>query len=281
MPYIFEMKKYFKRLLVLAGAYGALVLGFYLLQPFFIFQPDDLPETHEFAFDTDYLQHDTAFQESSLTVAPGVELNLIHFKTNRPKMGTILYFHGNADNLQRWGQYHTDFTSRGYDVWMYDYRGYGKSDGRPGDAVFYADAKKVFDWVQSHHPDEDITLYGRSLGTSIASELATKVVCDSLILEAPFGNLDQLFKLKFPWLWQPFAQQYDFANDRHLALQITAPVHIIHGTKDKVVPFESSIPLKEYLLAKDSYTLIRGGGHKNLSKFSDYQYRLTRLLSKL
>jgi len=272
------MNRFFKRGLFLAAGYGLLVLGFYFLQPLFIFQPDALPKDHSYSFSGN---NASSFEEQQLEVSPSIELNVIHFKTQRPRAGVVLYFHGNADNLQRWGEYHGDFTKRGYDVWMYDYRGFGKSDGRPGDKVYYEDAKKVFDWVQRQYPEEEITLYGRSLGTSIASQLATKVSCDSLILEAPFNNLDHLFKLKFPWLWQPFAQQYDFANDRHLAMQISAPVHIIHGTRDRIVPFESSIPLKEYLQAKDSYTLIHGGGHKNLANFSDYQYQLSRLLRKL
>ena len=264
-------RKIIKRLSVAAGLYLLLCLGFYLLQPLYVFQPAKLPAHFDFSFDVEPAEH-------MLAVADEIELNLLHFKANGPRTGTVLYFHGNADNLQRWGHYHTDFTSRGYDVWMYDYRGFGKSGGGRGDKVYYEDARKVFDYVQQKYPEEELVLFGRSLGTSIASELATHVSCDSLILFAPFDNLGHLLSMKYPWIWQPLEVQYDFANDNNMALGIAAPIYILHGTIDAVVPYQSSLYLKEHLLAKDKYFLIDGAGHKNMNEFAPYQRRLTEIL---
>lgn len=267
------LKKLLKRTAILGIIYGTLVLGFYLLQPFFVFQGTALDKSHAYSFN-----EEIPAIEYFLPVAGEVELNLLHFPTNQERRGTVLFFHGNADNLERWGKRHMEFTARGYDVWMYDYRGFGKSGGKPGDAVFYSDARKVFDYVQEKYPNEELVFYGQSLGTAVASQLATQVNCDSLILVAPFTNLDDLFQTKFPWLWQPFSAQYDFAVDSHLDEGIDSPIHIIHGTRDFVIPWTNSIFLKELFEAKDSYEKIDGAGHKNFYEFAPFQAILSEKL---
>src|SRR6185295_5988752 len=92
-------------------------------------------------------------------------------------------------NLQRWGNYAEDMTQLGYEVVMMDYRGYGKSTGSPTEQFLYEDAALLYQWAVAKTGPVRIIIYGRSLGTPIASNLAASVQPEILILETPFDEL--------------------------------------------------------------------------------------------
>lgn len=264
-------KKTIKKLLIgLVGTYIALHLGVYALQKYIIFQPKKLNPSYEFVFNN-------PFEEFFISCSDGDSLNLLLFKTKLPRKGLVLYFHGNADNLQRWGKYHVDFTSRGYDILMMDFRGYGKSSGEPSEEKFYQDAELIYDWTTQKYPKDKIIIYGRSLGCGIASNLATKVDAPKVILETPFNNANDLFQKNSFILYLPFALNFDFPNDKHLQ-KISEPVYIFVGTKDWVVPNDSSEELKPFLKPSDRYIEIEGAGHKNLNAFKKYHQELDLIL---
>jgi len=197
-----------------------------------------------------------------------------------PCKGLVIYFHGNADNLQRWGKFHSDFTSRGYDILMPDFRGFGKSTGQPDELKFYEDAQLIYDFifdVADKYKREEIIIYGRSLGCAVASNLAMKVDAQKVILETPFKNIHDLMKTNGRIFYLPFAFKYNFPNDEHL-MKIKKPIYIFVGTKDFVVPNKSSEQLKPLLKPSDQYIEIEGGGHKNLNTFKKYQQALDAIL---
>lgn len=268
-----KIKTFLSLLATVAALWLLLTLSIYSLQRFIIFQAEPLPENHSFQFDF-------PFTELFLTTPDSVQLNALYFPQTTdaisPK-GAILYFHGNADNLQRWGQYSPDLTQRGYDVLMIDYRNYGKSGGWHDEAAYYRDAQMAYDWLLQKFSAEEIIIYGRSLGASIASELATKVEAKLLILETPFDNIQHAIETAIPVLWLPYPLKYQFANDRHLPL-IDYPIYIFHGTKDQVVPYRSAKALKPLLKVTDHFYTIEGGGHKNLGEFLIFQERLNEIL---
>ena len=188
----------------------------------------------------------------------------------------VIYFHGNADNLQRWGNFQSDFTSRGYDILMPDFRGFGKSTGQPEELKFYEDAQLIYDWVFErfeNYKKSEAIIYGRSLGCAVASNLATKVEAQKVILETPFKNIGNLMKTNSRILFFPFDFKYNFPNDEHLS-KIKKPIYIFVGTNDWVVSNKSSEQLKPFLKPSDQYIEIEGGGHKNLSTFKKYQQAL-------
>lgn len=261
-------------ILWIASIYVLVTIGIYALQKNIIFQPDELPLDYNFIFENSY-------REFFIKTTDSETLNVLLFQTDLPRKGLVLYFHGNADNLQRWGKFHSDFTSRGYDVLMTDFRGFGKSTGEPDEQKFYQDAQVVYDWVFKSfekYKKSEVIIYGRSLGCAIASNLATKVDAKKVILETPFKNINNLMKMNGWILYLPFDFKYNFPNDQHLS-KIKKPIYIFVGTKDWVVPNESSEQLKPFLKPSDQYIEIEGGGHKNLSTFKKYQQKLDAILS--
>ncbi|MCS7035302.1 MAG: alpha/beta hydrolase [Saprospiraceae bacterium] len=250
-----------------------------LLEPFAeylqrkaLFRPKPLPADHRFAFEG------AAFEEHFLNTPDGARLNLLRFLTPWPQgRGVVLYFHGNRDNLQRWGFLHRDFTARGYDFVVPDYRGYGKSTGQPNERTLYEDARLVYDWVRERYPAIQIELYGRSLGSASACYLAAHVRAHRLILETPFDNIPGLVAAHLGREQVSFRSTFLFPNDRHLR-QSPLPALLFHGTDDRVVPLRSAERLRPCLKAGDEFVVIPGGTHHNLRTFDLYQHTLDRWL---
>ncbi len=241
------------------------------LQKYIVFHPKKLSKDYAFQFDV-------PFEEYFLKTKDAVTINALFFKQRTPiHKGVVLYFHGNADNLQRWGQYHSDFTSRGYDFFAVDYRGFGKSEGDIEEQKIYDDAILAYQWLREKYPAEKIILYGRSLGSSIASYLAARLPARMLILETPFDTLQGTLDSRKFALKIPFKLAYHFSNEAHLP-QVTYPIFIFQGTKDWIVPYGSAAKLKPLLKESDNFFTIKNGKHKNLNTFADYHKNLDNIL---
>jgi len=256
--------------LLLALLYLLTAFGFYFFQERFVFQGDKLPADYAFQFNE-------AFEEHFISMHDGVQVNALLFTTKLPVKGLILYFHGNADNLQRWGKYAGDLTRLGYDVLMVDYRGYGKSGGEPSEAALYQDAQTVLDWSRQNFQYNRLILYGRSLGAAVASKLATSTEADYLILETPFDEINSVAHPVFKPVTRLLSKRMILSNKDHLQ-HVNFGVLVIHGTDDWVVPLESAIKLKAYLKPGDEFVIIEGGGHKNLNEFAEYHLAIATVL---
>ncbi len=257
--------------LILFGVFLITNLLFHAFQKQIVFQPDKLHASHNFNFDE-------PFEEFYIPVK-NEKVNALLFETKKVKNGAILYLHGNADNLARWGKYAADFTSRGYDVLMIDYRGYGKSDGNTTEKNIYEDAAAAFQWLANKISQDQIVIYGRSLGSGPATYLAANNRAKMLILETPFDNIKCVEKAKFPFLIQPFQPKYNFPNDQYIQ-QVECPVFIFHGTKDYIVPLDCAKELEKHLKPTDQFFIVEGGGHKNLNEFEQYHQKLDDILIK-
>ena len=258
---------YIKIFLLLFAGYFILTTVLYLFQDRVIFQADKLAADYQFEFEQE-------FTEVTITPRIGYHINSLIFSINNAKLkGTVIYFHGNADNMQRWGAYAEDFTSLGYAVLMIDYSGYGKTQGEPSEEKLFQDAEDTWTWAQHHLPSKEFVIYGRSLGTAVASQLAVKHQPKQLILETPFYELIQTH-LKFLF---PFGIKYQFANYKYLP-EVKCPILIIHGTKDRIVSYKSAIKLKPLLKPDDAFITIEEGGHKDLRNFEAYHEVLAKVL---
>jgi hypothetical protein len=257
-------------LMLLGGIYLLLSLSFYFLHDQVVFQPVKLSRDHVFDFDKPH-------QEFFIPVEDGIAVNTLLFLASQEPKGLVLYFHGNRDNLQRWGNYAVDFTSLGYDVLMIDYRGYGKSEGKPSEQQYYRDARRVYTWAKQQLRHDRFIIYGRSLGSAVASQLASEVNPDLLILETPF---DELWGVVYP-IFQPTVMliqpRLRFSNAEHLK-KVECKEVIIYGTNDWVVPRSSTERLKPLLKPGDEFVVIEGGSHNNLRDFPEYQLALSRIL---
>lgn len=234
----------------------------HFLQEKLIFLPTKLPQEFEYSFTEN-------FEEIYLTAPDGAQLNAIHFKTVESK-GLILYFHGNAGNLARWGEIASFFVEKDYDVIVMDYRTYGKSTGSLSEQNLYSDAQLFYDYAKKQYPEDEISVYGRSLGTAMATYLAANNKPKQLILETPFYNLTEMAKERFPILPVKALLSYSFNSNEHIQ-KVTAPITVFHGTDDTVVPYDSGRRLFDAIPHMNkTFITIDGGEHNDLVDYDAY-----------
>ncbi|MFC2124565.1 alpha/beta hydrolase [Bacteroidota bacterium] len=243
------------------------IIGYYF-QHLVIFFPEKLPKDYKYSFSG-------VFEERFFETDKHILINGLHFKADNPE-GIILYLHGNAGSLKGWGEVAYDFLSFGYDVLIIDYRGFGKSSGRISEENMYHDAQFVYDQIKSLFHENQITVYGRSIGTGVASYIAAYNNPAKLILESPYVSLPDMAKKYYPWFPKKLIR-FHFPNDKHLE-RITCPVFIIHGSHDEIIPVNSSNRLGEKLKPGDQLFIIDGGHHNDLSMFEEYQNKLIEIL---
>lgn len=260
-----------KILIALLSAYSLIIMMLYGFHKHIIFQPSSLDQDFSFTFEHPfselYLQDDRA----------ELPLHALHFPADSTSKGLVLYFHGNADNLQRWGRYTVDFTKHHYDVLAVEYPGYGKSPGTPSEQSLYESARLAFAWAQERYPPENIIIYGRSLGSGPASWLAARHQVRQLILETPFPSIPRLFRMRASAVLVPFEPQVEFPVATHIQ-SVAYPVSIFQGTNDWVVPYRVAVQLKKELKPEDQFITIEGGSHKNLRTYPEYQKKLGDVL---
>ncbi|MBT8184787.1 MAG: lysophospholipase [Eudoraea sp.] len=256
------MRRIIKGIKVLLGGYLIIAIMLYFFQEKLIFLPTTLPQNYSFSFSQ-------PFDELFLTAADGARLNGLHFK-NENAQATIIYFHGNAGDLSRWGNIVTFFVDRGFDVIVMDYRTYGKSTGSLSEEALFADAQLFYDYALEHYPEEQLILYGRSLGTGIATKLAAENQPRQLILESPYYSLKDLAVKRFPFLPVKWLLKYELLTNEYLQL-VKCPVSIFHGTDDTVVPYESGERLFNSMNIRQKQLItIPGGTHNDLMSFDVY-----------
>jgi alpha-beta hydrolase superfamily lysophospholipase len=257
-------KSLIKRLKFLVVAiltiYLAFMTIFYSIQEHIIFRPASLELSHQFYFEV-------PFEELFFETDEKTTINALLFKAKSPK-GVVLYFHGNAGNLQRWGEITSKLTKYNYDVLVIDYRNYGKSSKTLSEAGLYHDALFCYDWLISQNYG-NIIVYGRSLGCAMASYVASMRKVRHVILETPFYNIADVASRRFPILPVKKLIKYRFPNNE-FAHQISAPVTILHGTNDRVVPIKSALNLYKLYGERATFIQIDGAMHNNLSDFSLY-----------
>jgi uncharacterized protein len=236
-----------------------------------LFQPTKLEKKHTFQFNR-------PFEEINLNPEKDVQINALYFKTNNPK-GVILYFHGNRDNLQRWGKIASEVGDYfHYDVFVMDYRGYGKSVGKRDEEALNRDALFCYNYVKTNYAPKELIIYGRSLGTGIASCLASEIKADKLILETPYHSVNDLARNYFSLFSIEYKLSYKLPSYHYLQ-HVNCPILILHGTKDDIVPYSSGKKLYESIVHKNViFYTIPNGEHNNLSDFKDYWEVLTIFL---
>ncbi|HEY4063504.1 MAG TPA: alpha/beta fold hydrolase [Puia sp.] len=217
------------------------------------------------------------YTEVNLAFDKETNLNVIQFKTGDSARGVVLYFHGNKDNVTRYAQYAADFTRHGYEVWMMDYPGFGKSTGTFSEQNLYDHALVLYKLARSRWKPSQIILYGKSLGTGIAAQLADVRDCRRLILESPYYSLEAIaghYLPIYPW---GRLLHYHFPTYSHLPA-VTAPVTILQGSADWQTPYSNASRLKPLLKPGDEFVTIEGGGHNNLHEYPLFREKLDSVL---
>jgi uncharacterized protein len=208
----------------------------------------------------------------------GKVLNGVLFKSKKAR-GLIFYLHGNGGSIASWSDVSEVYTSLGYDLFLLDYRGYGKSEGViTSEAQLHEDVQAVFNKVSSPYHEKEIIVLGYSLGTCLAARLAVNNRVDKLILQAPYFSMTDMMNDHYKIL-PPFILRYKLDTYKFVQ-QCRCPIVIFHGDKDELISYESSLKLKKYL--KDSDTLIRlkGLGHNGITFHQQYINALQKVLAE-
>jgi alpha-beta hydrolase superfamily lysophospholipase len=255
--------------LMIAGAvYLFLCIIFYTLQDYFFFRPEILPRHFEY-------QYPFPFDEVDFEMEDGGRINGLHFRVPNSK-GVVFYLKGNSRSLKGWGKFAKDFVSKGYDFFMIDYRGFGKSSGRRTEVTLYNDAQTVYKWLTDHYEEEQIVLYGRSLGSGIATRIASWNKPKMLILDSPYYSF--LYQVRQYGFWLPlrWLLRYKIRTDFFIK-KVDCPIFIIHGTSDRLISFRQGKKL--HGLSPNSQLIpIKDAGHNNLPSFPLYHEVLYDIL---
>ena len=161
---------------------GGIVL--YFIQDLLLFHPKPLPPNHLFSFTQ-------PFQELNIPVDDR-NLSIIKFRTDSAPKGIVLFFHGNMENVEHYSQYPSLFTRNGFELWMIDYPGFGKSTGKRNEKNLYRDALLMYEKASKEIDRDSIIVYGKSIGTGVAAYLASERPVRRLILETPYYSMDAL-----------------------------------------------------------------------------------------
>ncbi len=256
------------------AAYLVLCLLAYYIQERFIFKPEKL--SADFVY-----KYDSPFKELKFDLQDGAHLNgLLIFTEEKTKRGLVVYFHGNTRSIKGWSKYARDFTRHGYDVVMIDYRGYGKSLGKRTEDSLKTDAKFVYNRMRLdyNYQENQIVIYGRSLGSGFAAKLASTTKPKMLILDAPYYSFSHLTSRYLPFLPVSMILRFKIRTDIWLKY-VPCPIYIIHGTKDLLIPLSSSVRLSKVVPLNTHLIPIYGGGHNNLPSFDEYHRVLGDILA--
>lgn len=243
----------------------------YFFQDKVLFRPTELPADH--AYDIT-----VPFKEINLAVTNDKNLAIVQFTVpDSLCKGVVLYFHGNRRNIERYAPFARYFTKNNYEVWMMDYPGYGKSTGKRTEAILYEDASTLYQMAKSRFSQDSIILYGKSLGTAIASKLATMHNAKRLILETPYYDCSSILNQYLPIYPTSWLLHYKFPNYEYIP-KVIAPVTILHGTDDGVIRYSNARKLLPLLKAKDEFISIEKGSHNDLYEFDKTVQKLDSLL---
>lgn len=202
------------------------------------------------------------FQEINIPFGGG-SINGLKFSAAEPK-GAILFFHGNFGDVSGWGAYGADFAALGYDFYIFDYPGYGKSDGKiSSQQQLFASADAMSRYVLAQHPPRKLAMIGYSIGSGIAAQQAAKWDAARLILLAPYFSFERLAHEKIPFV-PKFLIRYKIPTAEFLQAARSTQITLIHGGADELIPVQHCRDLAGSLKAGDLFYEIPDAQHNGL-----------------
>ena len=224
-------------------------------------------------------QYGLAWEDVYVQTQDGVKLHGWYLEAKQAK-GTVLFFHGNAGNISSRLFKAKGWADRGFSVFLIDYRGYGKSEGKiEHEKDVLEDAQAAFKWVTETKKNSltKIVLYGESLGTNPAIRLAAEHQVGAVILEAPFTTFYDLAHTHYPFVPKMLLKDFEFSNIDRIQ-DIKAPLFMLHGTRDEICSYQMGETLFQKAPEPKEFFTIPDGGHNDLpnvagSDFWEKPYR--------
>jgi len=264
-----------RALLVALIGYLALLASLYPNQERLLFHPQPLPA--DFSFVGRYAP-EQAFEEIRIPVE-GAVLDGLLFRQPASR-GLVFFLHGNTGNLTTWTT-RVDFYRRlGFDLFMLDYRGFGKSDGHiASEAQLHADVRAAWNRIAPDYAGKPVAILGRSLGTGLATRLARDVKPDLLVLVSPYASLLRVAREHYP-LVPGALLKYPLESDRLIGA-VTSPVLILHGRSDTLIPVDHAEALVTASGGRAELLAVDGAGHDDIQNFAAYRDALAHRLTGL
>jgi fermentation-respiration switch protein FrsA (DUF1100 family) len=244
-------------LMVVAGVYTAFAALLFFNQDRLLFLPEipgrEIVVTPEAAH--------LPYEDVHLHTADGETLDAWLVPVEAPR-ATVLFCHGNAGNISHRLDSLLVFHDLNLTTLIFDYRGYGRSSGKPSETGTYKDAEAAWRYLtdERHLPPTDIVLFGRSLGAAVAAELATRHRPAALILESAFTSVPDMAARQYPyfparWLARLHYPTLDYVRE------VSCPVLVVHSREDDIIPFSNGARL--YAAAREPKRLLELHGDHN------------------
>jgi uncharacterized protein len=253
--------------------YCALLAFLWWRQERLMFFPVPLPADYRLASASDIHEHTVE--------VPGARLSVLQLKLPDPR-GVVFFLHGNAGNLAGWFGNVEFYREANFDLVMPDYRGFGKSTGAIQDVrQLRADVRAAWEAFAPHYRGKRVVVYGRSLGTALAADLAEQLSGEGrapalTVLVSPYSSLRELVAEFYPWV--PGALlRYPLDTGSHLR-GIAGPVLLVHGEDDALIAVRHSQRLQQ-VLPSARLLVIPGAGHNDLQDFPLYRRELRQALA--
>lgn len=265
-------KRIFRWLKIIILLYSSIGIALYYLQEKFLFHPEKLSNAYVFDFKV-------PFEEVSVPFTNTDTMNMIKFfPVDSVRRGVVVYFHGNKENIERYAKFVGNFTNHGYEVWIEDYPGFGKSTGERTEKKMYQQALQVQKMAAAKYGKDSIIVYGKSFGTGIAAYVASESKNQRLILETPYYSIPSLYNCYAPIYPTGKMSNYQIPAYKYLSA-VHYPITIFHGTDDGVIPYRNAARLKKIIKPADEFVTVEGGTHHNLNDFDLVKKKLDSLLS--
>jgi fermentation-respiration switch protein FrsA (DUF1100 family) len=257
------MQLIIKAALALFALYALVAFAAFLFQRRLTYFPD--PQR------TSPVSFNLAGVEERVVATPDGEQLVTWFAPAAAGRPTILYYHGNAGNLANRSERVRRLVARGYGVLFMSYRGYSGSTGSPSEAANIADAKLAYDVLRKAGvAADDIIVYGESLGTGVAVQVAAEKQVGGLVLDAPYTSIVDVAEVSYPYLpVRPF--MFDRYETMQYLPRVTAPLLVLHGERDRVVPVAMGKAVYAAANAPKEIATFPGAGHSDHHLHGSYE----------
>lgn len=206
------------------------------------------------------------FSEEMLTAGDGISVCAWHVPAEAKGSPVVIFLHGNHENLGGLVPVASAFRRSGFAFIAVDYRGYGKSGGKPTETGLYADANAVADWALAlGYPPERTFVWGHSLGAGVASHLAVSRTFAGLVLEGAFPSICASARLHYPFLAVPEAFIWDRFPTAQNASKSLCPVLVIQGGKDRTAPPRFGSAVFREAREPKFFCLVPEAGHTGIT----------------
>jgi uncharacterized protein len=243
----------------------------YFNQEEMVFRASKLSPDYQFTYNQD-------FEEFNIPSFDGNKLNGLLFKAEKTK-GLVFYLHGNAGNLSHWGDIAQKYTDLHYDIFILDYRGFGKSEGQiENEAQVLKDVSVAYKSLLKRYEEKQVIIVGYSIGTGLAAYLASTNKPKFLILQAPYYSFTELSSDRVPFM-PNFLKKFTFETATFVT-KIKAPIYIFHGKQDQVISYSNSERLSKLLPSIGNFFTLENQGHLNINENEIFLQQLKIIVNK-